>query len=187
MSAGPGRVDPGLHLAEIQPRHDRYVELHVATQSMDDPDELASGMELAAGAHGKEIDEPRLTGFRGESRDEHQAVAAILALYTVRTHRCDREVTPLVPIEEAAKTTIGIEPGQATPVDGAGPRDEGGGMAITDERVIGYRWIRRRVGRRLRDARRGPPPHLASGRRRGRFFPGPTLRRSVPQPVLTPG
>src|ERR1700722_15581211 len=187
MSAGPGRVDPGLHLAEIQPRHDRYVELHVATQSMDDPDELASGMELAAGAHGKEIDEPRLTGFRGESRDEHEAVAAILALYAVRTHRCDREVTSLVPIEEAAKTTIGVEPGQAAPVNGAGARNERGGMAIADERVIGYRWIRRRVRRRFGDARRGPPPHLPGGGRRERVFFGTPLRPSVPQPVPTPG
>src|ERR1700733_15860214 len=109
-------------------------------------------MELAAGAHGKEIDEPRLAGFRGESRDEHEAVAAILALYTVRAYRCDREVAPLVPIEETAKTTIGIKPGQATPVDGAGPRDEGGGMAIADERVIRYRRIRRLAGRGVRGA-----------------------------------
>src|ERR1700744_2840446 len=178
MSAGAGFIDPGLHLAEIQPRHDRYIELHVTTQSVNDPDELAAGMEFAAGAHREEIDEPRLTGFRGESRDEHEAVAAILALYPVRTDRGDREVAALVPIEQATKTTIGIEPGQAAPVDGAGARNQRGGMAIADERVIGDRRINRLAGGRIRDARGSPPPHLPSGRRRERGFFGTPLRPS---------
>ena len=187
MSAGAGLVDPRLHLAEIQPGHDRHIELHVTVQSMDDPDELAAGMQLAAGAHGKEIDEPRLAGARGECRDEHEAVAAILALYPVGTHRGDRKVTALVPIEEAAKTTVGIEPGQAAPVDGAAAGDESGGVAITDQAVVGDRRIRRLAGGRFRYACSGPPPHLASGRRRERVAFSGALRPSVPQPVPTPG
>src|ERR1700761_1977288 len=143
MSAGAGLIDPRLHLAEIQPGHDRDVKLHVTVQSVDDPDELAAGMQLAARAHRKEIDEPRLASARGEGRDEHEAVATILALCPVGTHRGDRKITALVPIEQTAKATVGIEPGQAAPVDGAAAGDESGGVAIPDQAVVADWRIRR--------------------------------------------
>ena len=113
-----GLIDPRFHFAEIQPGHHGDVEGHMATQSMDDTDELPPRMQFPPNAHGEEVDHARFAGTGSESRDQHEAVAAIFALYPVPAHRGNGEVTALAPVEQATETTVGVEAGQAAPIDG---------------------------------------------------------------------
>ena len=62
-----------------------------------------------------------------------------------------------MPVEQPAEATVGVEARQAAPVDGAAAGDEGGGMTVADEAVIGNRRVIRPG-----DLRRNPLPRRSS-------------------------
>jgi hypothetical protein len=107
--AGAGNMDPGLHLAKIKPWNDGDIKAYVPAHSVYDTHELAPRPQSPARPHREEIDELRHAGTRGESRNENQTVAAILALHPVWADRSNRKVTTFMPVEQPTEAAVGVK------------------------------------------------------------------------------
>src|SRR5207302_7524368 len=118
------------------------VELAVATEALDDADQLLERILAAAQAHREAVDDRRLAAVGDEGRPQHHGVLQVLtASGDDVAHRGDRAVTATPPVEQPPEDAAGVDSRHAAPVDRAGGADQGHRVAIADERVVAYRWV----------------------------------------------
>ena len=157
---------PRLHIAVVEARHHFDIECHLAFDAFDDSNQLAARTMASAGAHGKEVGDPRDVAARpvGGHQDEGVVIYSRLTCLALGS---DDEMAALLPVQQTTETTIGIEPGETAPVDGAGAGDQRGCVAITDQGIVGDGGIRmrgtsystkRRAGCLFKTAARFPSP-----------------------------
>ena len=143
VDAGGLMADPGPDLAVVEARRHLDQELHLAANSLDDPDQLLLGLQRSARAHYEEVDDASFGALCPEGGAEHERALQV-GLEGCRVLVLGRHlaVAAALPVEEAPEHAGGVDAGHAAPVDRARAADEGHRMAIADECVVADRRIR---------------------------------------------
>ena len=112
-------ADPRRHRAVVEARRHPDVEVHEPTSALDDPQELAVGVQRGLLADRTAVEHPRLAAGRAERRAQHQRVVDVVleGAPPRLVGGLDRAEAAFVPVEQAPEAATGVEVGQAVPVD----------------------------------------------------------------------
>jgi hypothetical protein len=128
-------AQPRLELAVVKARRDRQVERHLPTYGLDDPQQLRA--RRARIVDGKAVHEACFAAAARKAGLEHERpVEVVAARPDVLLRRSDRAVAAAFPPDDPPEAAAVVDPGHATPVDRARTRDERGGAAVADQRVV---------------------------------------------------
>src|SRR5215469_6322537 len=130
---------PGHDLAVAEPEAKCRFHLDAAADTLDDA--YHHGCRVIARRH--EVDDANCAAHGVPGRLEDQRVALVLpADVTAPVHRpfADRwaysPAAVVLVTQQGCEARVGVEPGQAQPVQCTIAADEGGGLHVTDQRVI---------------------------------------------------
>ena len=118
--------------AVAEPDHELHPDRHRSLDALDDPHDVRI---LAAGRH--EVDHADDARLAMEVELVHQRAFAIAPLDVghLAVRRQQPAAVPLI-AEQRREARIGVEAGQAEPVDRAVPAHERGGLQVADQAVI---------------------------------------------------
>ena len=136
-------ANPRTEVAVVEAGNHLEPESHLAAPALDDPDQLAVGIEPPAAPEGDAVDDRGLRAARTDVGLQNQRAVDIAALGELAPDRLDRAVPASSPVEQPREQRARVEARHAAPVDRSGPRDERRRMGIRDERVVRERRVRR--------------------------------------------
>ena len=128
--------NPGPNGAVIKTRRNMNPEANPPFSSLCNPQNLVVGFLRPSLAHREKVKKTDLPLVCPIQRLQGEGLPHVSPGNLVRIRGCDLAVTPFLPIEDAAETTTGVNPGHAAPVDGARPRNQRCRMAVPDIPII---------------------------------------------------
>jgi hypothetical protein len=91
--------------------------------------------------HREAVEQPDLPVVRDERGLQDEGALEVAARGPGLGRRGDPAVPSPLDVQQAPEHAPGIEPGHAAPVHRAGPRDQGPGVAVGHEAVVGDRRV----------------------------------------------
>ncbi len=125
--------------AAVRARVVAHLELHLAAQALDQPQELVLGAQVAGlvGAPDRhQVGEARGAEGAPKRRLQEVRLGAVAALDLRGTRRADGEGAAALQVQQRAEDCGGVEARPAEPIERAAARDEGGGPAIAEQGVV---------------------------------------------------
>ena len=173
-----GQMGPVALSAVVEPGRDVDLELHLAADTPDHPhDSVAVRGDRAGNRH--EVDHLADPCLGHEARDQDSGVREVQLLAGERlAGGADPEVTALLVVEQGPEDARRVEPGRAEPVDAAVGGDEGRGLEVTDEAVVGDERVVRHGAVLL---------EMGGNDARGRQVRLPTIRRGPGTRIMRGG
>lgn len=127
-----GAAHPGHHPAVVEAQSQHGAHLDAPADALDDPYDVGGGVAL-----GHEVEDADRAGAGLPDGLQDERIVEVGAARTVPgARRGDPPVAVVVVAEQRRETGRRVETGQAEPVDGTVPADQGGGLEVADEGVV---------------------------------------------------
>ena len=127
-----GAAHPGHHRAIVHTNHQLHAHGDRAPEADDLADDHRRPVALRHTVHDGDG-----TGVRLEAGLQHERVVPVATVHRACPVAWRERPAPVLgPAQQGGEAGRGVEAGDAEPVDGSPARDQGGGLAVPDERVV---------------------------------------------------